>query len=36
VRVRIVHGDGKTHDDKTWKLSELTAKEVDIDVVPER
>jgi phosphodiesterase/alkaline phosphatase D-like protein len=29
VRVRIVHGEGKTHDDKTWKLSELTAKEVD-------
>jgi alkaline phosphatase D len=36
VRVRIVHGDGETHDDQTWKLSELTAKEVDIDVVPEK
>ena len=26
VRVRIIHGDGKTQDDKTWKLSELHAK----------
>ena len=24
VQVRIVHGDGETHADKTWKLSELT------------
>ena len=24
VRVRIVHGDGKTHADRTWKLSEIT------------
>ena len=27
VRVRIVHGDGKTHADKTWKLSEITPAE---------
>lgn len=26
VRVRIIHGDGKTHDDKTWKLSGLQVK----------
>jgi len=26
VRVRIIHGDGKAHDDKTWKLSELQVK----------
>ena len=26
VRVRIIHGDGKTHDDKTWKLSDLQVK----------
>ena len=24
VQVRIIHGDGKTHADKTWKLSDLT------------
>ncbi len=24
VQVRIVHGDGETHADKTWKLSDLT------------
>ena len=27
VQVRIIHGDGKTYADKTWKLSELTPKE---------
>lgn len=26
VRVRIIHGDGKSHADKTWKLSELQVK----------
>lgn len=26
VRVRIIHGDGKAHDDKTWKLSDLQVK----------
>jgi alkaline phosphatase D len=36
VRVRIVHGDGETHEDKTWKLSELAAKESSNNVVPER
>ena len=24
MRVRIIHGDGKTHEDKTWKLSDLS------------
>ncbi len=24
VQVRIIHGDGKTPSDKTWKLSDLT------------
>ena len=23
VTVRVVHGDGKVHGEKTWKLSEL-------------
>ena len=23
VRVRIIHGDGKVHDDKSWSLSQL-------------
>lgn len=26
VRVRIIHGNGKTQDEKTWKLSELQVK----------
>ncbi len=26
VQIRIIHGDGKTHADKTWKLSDLTPK----------
>ena len=26
MRVRIIHGDGKVYDDKTWKLSQLEAR----------
>lgn len=26
MHVQIIHGDGKTHDDKTWKLSQLKVK----------
>lgn len=26
MRVRIIHGDGKTHVDQTWKLSDLQVK----------